>query len=318
VANVRFEEDQVIVDLTVQESGGGTDDHDRDVDIADVTRIVFNGFAGQDRLNVIVGALDAGITLDGIELEFNGGDHDDVLDNTNPTGGVKTRAFGGAGNDTLEGSRFNDTFEGGVGNDTLIGLRGNDTYLFVGTQLGSDVVNEAANVDVDTLDFTNFAGGGVNVDLAVTTARVINAGDLTLRLSSSTGIENVIGTTASDTIRGNSRGNELRGLGERDFLFGREGADDLFGGAGNDDLFGDAGNDDLFGESGIDNLNGGADADTLDGGFFPFLGAPGRDQLTGGTGADTFIRHRRTLQPTLRFEDILDFTAIDAVFTVFH
>src|SRR5262245_21644103 len=156
VADVRFEGDQVIVDLTVQESDGGTDHHDRDVDIDDVTKIVFNGFDGKDKLNLTVGTLDAGVSVAGVELEFHGGDKDDVLDNLTPTSGVKTTAFGDAGNDTLEGGRFNDKFDGGAGNDTLIGLGGNDTYFFSGLNPGRDEVREAANVDTDTLDFSNF------------------------------------------------------------------------------------------------------------------------------------------------------------------
>src|SRR5262249_60943349 len=81
-AQIRFEGDQVHVDLYAGESGGGTDHHDRDKDIEDVTKIVFNGFAGADTVNVEVDTLDSGETLDYVSLEFHGGDNNDTLTQT--------------------------------------------------------------------------------------------------------------------------------------------------------------------------------------------------------------------------------------------
>ncbi len=286
--------DEVLVTITNRQTGEVLEQEDYDRE--DITRIEAFGFGNNDLIR----------NDTDIQSLLDGGTGDDEL-------------IGGGGIDTLEGGSNDDTLEGRGGNDTLRGGANSDTYRFVGTQLGSDVVAEAPNFSVDTLDFSGFAGGGVDVDLASTNERVINAGDLSLRLLSSTGIENVVGTNAADTIRGNGRDNVLNGLGSRDYLYGRAGADDLFGGSGDDFLFGEAGNDDLFGEAGLDNLDGGADADTLDGGYFPTFGAITRDILTGGSGADTFIRHRNRLQPSLRFEDIRDFNpAIDRVFEVWH
>ena len=79
VAVVRFEEDEVHVDLDVEESDGGTDGHSQTEDIADVTRIVFNGFAGDDRLTVFVDQLDQGVTVNDVVLEFNGEGNNDEL-----------------------------------------------------------------------------------------------------------------------------------------------------------------------------------------------------------------------------------------------
>lgn len=279
VVEVRFEEGEVEVDLTAKEgsaSNADTDHTGRTVDISDVTKIVFNGLAGKDKLTVSIDDLDSDVDLNDVLLEFHGGANDDTL--TQLDGGMRTIAFGDAGRDILQGSNFDDILEGGVGNDDLTGGIGNDTYRFVGSLLGSDKVFEAANLDVDTLDFSGFTGGGVNVDLSLTTQRVINSGDLTLQLSSSTGIENVFGTAFEDTIRGNSRDNELHGGALRDRIFG---------GLGADTLLGEGGDDTLSGEGGLDTLDGGAGKDLLDGGFDGL-----RDILIGGTEKDTFVGHR--------------------------
>ena len=280
VVEVRFEGDEVNVDLTAKKgsaSNAGTDHTDRDEDISDVTKIVFNGFAGKDKLTVFVDNLDSDVNLDNVVLEFHGGENDDTL--TQNQGGVRTTAFGDAGRDILQGSRFNDILEGGAGNDDLTGGTGKDTYRFVGSVLGSDNVIEDANLDVDTLDFSGFTGGGLDLDLSSTTPRVVNSGDLSLRLSSSTGIENVIGTAFEDTIRGNSRDNELHGGALKD---------KIFGGLGADTIFGDGGDDELSGEGGLDTINGGAGKDLLDGGFDSL-----KDILIGGADADIFVGHKR-------------------------
>ena len=47
--------------------------------------------------------------------------------------GVKTIAFGDAGNDILVGSKYDDVFEGGTGDDDMPGGGGNDKYVFSGT-----------------------------------------------------------------------------------------------------------------------------------------------------------------------------------------
>jgi Ca2+-binding RTX toxin-like protein len=244
------------------------DEFDRD----DVDEIVANGLGGNDQI----------YNITDIRAKLFGGIGDDTL-------------YGGAANDLLDGGANNDRLLGNGGNDDLIGGAGNDEYRFSGAQLGSDVVYENASVDTDTLEF----GGqdrGVNVNLATTSAQVVNA-NLTLRFSSATGIENVEGSDYNDTIHGNSRNNVLRGDLGIDALYGYEGDDDLFGGSDNDYLYGGIGNDDLcgeqghdflYGELGLDNLDGGADNDLLDGGQDGVM-----DNLKGGAGRDTFVQYRR-------------------------
>ena len=119
VAEIRFEGDKVNVDLYAGDSEGDTDHHDSDKDIEDVTRIIFNGFAGDDTVNVVVDSLDSGVTLDNIRLEFHGGENNDTLTQTG--GGVYTVANGDGGNDFLQGSRFNDLIEGGADDDIMDG-----------------------------------------------------------------------------------------------------------------------------------------------------------------------------------------------------
>ncbi|WP_295641009.1 Ig-like domain-containing protein, partial [uncultured Methylibium sp.] len=77
------------------------------------------------------------------------------------------------------------------------------------------------------------------------------------------GLNNIIGTTGTDT---------LNGTGGADYLIGRAGNDTLSAAGGADYLDGGAGNDSLNGGGGNDVLYGGA----------------GNDALTGGTGADVF------------------------------
>jgi Ca2+-binding RTX toxin-like protein len=224
---------------------------------------------------------------------MRGGDGDDVL-------------IGGTARDVIFGGDDNDTLEGGRGNDDLTGDEGSDTYRFVGSQLGVDAVFEDAagddddSEDIDTLNFSGLAGA-INVDLALTSEQVVNSSHLRLRLSSSTGIENVVGTAFEDTIKGNSRDNVLRGEGLKDRIYGRDGNDTLLGGGGDDHM---------FGEGGFDRLEGGAGRDFLDGGVDGFA-----DELVGGGDRDTFVlRKRRGSDPGPLEQSLVDYnSALDAI-----
>ena len=50
-------------------------------------------------------------------------------------------AFGGEGNDTINGTGGNDIIDGGAGNDTLYGGNGNDTYVFTSGS-GNDTLRD--------------------------------------------------------------------------------------------------------------------------------------------------------------------------------
>ena len=307
------DDDQVIVEVRNPANGDYLAQEDYDLD--DIDELVVSALDGNDHI-------------------YNGTD-------------IRARIYAGTGHDVLESSGGNDLLDagagydllaGGQGDDELIGGSGSDVYYFWATEQGSDVVYESPSQDIDTLNF-NWLDGPVNLDLASIAEQVVNANHLRLRLSSDSGIEDVTGSDFDDVIRGNSRDNLLTGMAGNDtldgrlgndvlrggdgidWLFGQAGNDNLAGGAGDDHLwggenddtmYGDDGNDHLYGENGRDTLNGGAGNDHLDGGFDAF-----QDQLTGGSGSDRFVQHRKHLQRSV-LDQMLDFTSVDAVFTIWH
>jgi Ca2+-binding RTX toxin-like protein len=232
--------------------------------------------------------------------------------------------YGGVGNDTISGGAGNDTIYGEAGDDTLNGGAGNDTYRFWGDySLGTDTIAETASNGADTLDFTGVIGSSVQMSL-------MNAGTsaygvtlyLDLIISNANAVENVKGTSQSDTIIGNDLDNVLEGFGGgdsinggegNDLLYGGDGDDNIRGGEGNDTIFGGAGDDYLYGniadcdcaendsdiiygEAGVDHLYGEGSADFLDGGF-------GFDYLDDGGQSGDFISDR----PVIYFDvDVID------------
>lgn len=159
--------------------------------------------------------------LDGFSVNVNMGDGNDLA-----VGGLLARVQGGAGADTFviqdpvllgavaAGSpqaAFVNTLPGG----TFEGGLGSDTYSFLGEQIGAVKVGEApvsgVDSDTDLLDFSGYQGGPIHLDLARTDAQILTAGKLTLTLSSSDGLEDVVGTSWGDVIQGNDRPNHLSG-----------------------------------------------------------------------------------------------------------
>ncbi len=103
---------------------------------------------------------------------------------------------------------------------TFTGSGGNDTFYFVGGSsvgsssaysFGNMTLGETAPTGQDTVDFSNYLGGGVNLNLNDAGPQVITPLMLTLTLPSSPGIADVIGSPAADTIIGNSPSNVLQG-----------------------------------------------------------------------------------------------------------
>jgi len=219
---------------------------------------------------------------------IKGGDGDDTLIGDGGQGSAYDTV---SGSPTYgEGILGDDTLEGEQGTDHLAGENGGDTYRFEATDselLGSDYVEDSfaiahAAVGRDKLDFhelvppTGFTGISVNISLSTT--QVISGNpsspQLSLRLSTSSSIEDVDGTDhdtrGDDTIIGNALGNILRGS----FFDSSVGKDTIYGGGGNDVLWGMGGTDVLYGEAGNDQ--------------FETAGDPGSaDILHGGTGTDT-------------------------------
>lgn len=159
-----------------------------------------------------------------------------------PTPGVSGNDTlrGGAGNDSLDGGGGDDLLLGGAGNDTIVGGAGVDTVSY------EDAVNNIG-VGVFLWRPSNHSQGDGGVDQII-------------------GIENVIGSTTSDTLEGDANNNVLTGLAGNDALVGHQGDDTLEGGAGFDFLRGRDGNDIMRGGADDDFLSGGEGDDTFDGG----------------------------------------------------
>ena len=255
-------------------------------------------------------------------IYFTGGDNGDSF--TNYTS-MKSAAAGGAGDDVLTGGSGADTLNGGDGDDWLEGRGGNDelrgghgsdwyVYSTGPVNYGSDTIIEAANADVDTLDFDQF-GSGISLDLGNTATQLVThtpvIGKLSLTFSDTRGIEDLIGTAFADRITGNARHNVLDGWLGNDTVEGYGGNDSLWGGEGNDVLWpmnGDntvhdgAGNDVVdfsyssvpvtyFTEGGNDTVIGSSFADYIVGsaGNDSILGGNGNDKLGGSGGDDTIV-----------------------------
>src|SRR5262249_27551033 len=153
-------------------------------------------------------------------------------------GGVLSNFTGGAGADhflildpTLLGvspaylsDSSNATFLASLPGGTFSGGRGDDTYQFVGGQsFGFNTVTITAAVPTandsggkDTLDFSSYEGGGVNLNLASTAAQTSYFGSTTtprlvIQLSSANGIEDAVGSPGADHFTGNNQANTFFG-----------------------------------------------------------------------------------------------------------
>lgn len=251
--------------------------------------------------------------------------------------GIKVTAGNAA--DVLIGSAFDDQLYG-AGASTLKGGKGNDTYVVA----GADVITEAANEGIDTVQVTSSWVLADNIE------------NLTLL---GTNAINGTGNSSANSITGNSAANALSGGAGNDTLDGGAGNDTLDGGTGNDSLIGGIGDDAYIVDSsgdeviessgagldtvrsslswtlganlenlilnGTGNINGtGNDAANLlignaanntllgQGGNDRIIGGPGIDRLTGGAGADVFefAAGDALIGPGINaFETITDFEA---------
>jgi Ca2+-binding RTX toxin-like protein len=188
--------------------------------------------------------------------------------------------------DTLLGNARANTIVGLAGDDALVGREGDDRYVFSGSLAASVSVVESTDADSDTLDFSGLTNGGLTLDLATMTSQAIATG-LTLTLSSTTGLENVVGTVSADTLVGNARDNSFTGLAGDDRLEGGDGADTVVETADVDftltptSLMG-VGSDALVGIERAE-LTAGAGATT-----FLIDAWTGSATLTGGVGSDRY------------------------------
>ncbi|MBO4296670.1 MAG: calcium-binding protein, partial [Desulfovibrio sp.] len=184
------------------------------------------------------------------------GDITERSDNVTLTMGTSQTGalYGGAGNDTLTGNKFNDNLWGGKGDDTLDGGAGSDR-LYGG--LGNDKLygGEGNDVLVGGTGSDKLYGGEGNdalfadgtLDLQNMVADTANAGTLIGYLDgkSDAALEAFAETYGGESIGAN--GNILEGGAGNDLLFGGAGDDVFVGGTGADRIFGGAGGDLLIG-----------------------------------------------------------------------
>ena len=210
--------------------------------------------------------------------------------------------IGTPGNDSLLGTDSADVMKGLAGDDVIFAFAGNDT---IDGGAGGDTISGGAGTDTVTfIDST----ASVTVDMVNGTA--VSSGET----DNFTEVENIIGSTFSDSITGDGNSNILNGSSGADTLIGGAGDDTLIGGSGADNLQGGAGEDTASFESegsltfsmnagtatiggvvdtisSIENVVGGVFNDTIAGnsGSNTIEGGAGSDTLTGGGGADMFL-----------------------------
>ena len=121
----------------------------------------------------------------------------------------------------------------GIEKVVLAGQDGSDTYQFYADSPSGVVRIEDSLGDADTIDFSKTILSSVKLNLAETVAQTVNS-NLTLQLTSASGIERLFGGAKADILSGNSNANTIVGNGGRDTMCGGIGSDILMGGPGND------------------------------------------------------------------------------------
>ncbi len=183
------------------------------------------------------------------------------------------------GNDTVIGTRFNDTVDGGDGDDQII---------VNGLAQGVDKVTGGAGFDRiqgtvgdDAIGLMGF-GAANSVELI--------DGDSGVNVIQGDGIANTLNFSAT-TLLNIAR---IEGLAGNDIITGSAGADVMVGGTGSDKLYG-GGGDDIFvvegGDQGVDTIAGDAGYDRIIGGagddvmqLFSFTGSSTVEEIDGGSG----------------------------------
>ena len=266
---------------TVNVLGGSGDDMITISSIADVRALVLNIDGQAD--NDTISAADANIG--DVRLRLFGGDGNDTItgsrnnDTINGDDGDDS-LIGGLGNDLFNGGDGNDTMAGDGGNDTLLGNTGNDS---VQGGDGNDFV--LGNLGNDTLggdDGNDTLSGGFGDDVLNG-----NSGDDLLagnqdndKLLGGSGSDSLDGGTGDDTLRGQADNDLIKGGDGNDVVFGDDGDDIVDGGDGDDDIELGDGDDIVSGGDGHDTINGESGDDTI-------LGGNGNDNQIGGAGIDS-------------------------------
>ena len=219
---------------------------------------------------------------------------------------IQNTIVGTRGNDSLTGNDANELFISETGDDTVLGEGGTDIIFgdedrdFIAAGRGNDIVYAGKQTDVvfggkqddrifgdrasDTLygdrGFDTIVGdNGNNIDLTGNDGDLIFGGEAGDAIAGNQGRDTVYAGKDSDIAYGGK---------DNDLIFGDKGRDSLYGDSGDDSLFGGVlnsldsdpdGQDLLFGGNGNDLFNGQEGDDTL-------LGGNGRDLVFGGKGGD--------------------------------
>jgi hypothetical protein len=218
----------------------------------------------------------------GLAAEAFGGDGNDLLEGYVTGGGPLAQVLdGGAGNDKLDGDLGNDVVrggpgddevDGGAGDDRVEGNEGNDTlYGDHYEDPAHDVVDGGAGFDLVS-DYDQ-PGKDFNPPVAISFDGVANDG----RPGEN---DNLIGV---ERLESSVHGTFAGGPGDDQFFVKAnltEGPSTITGGAGNDRLTGWDHDETIDGGPGDDRVEGGYSDDVLTGG-------PGRDQIFGDSTTDT-------------------------------
>lgn len=293
---------QVTVNGNLQLCGGFT------VNAANVDYISVDGQGGADEID-LSGVTSVKFTNGALTTVVAGGDGDDTifgsmfpdyLSGDNHLDSI----IGGAGNDTLLGAAGDDELEGGAGNDLLDGGSDNNSFIFSGfTNLGTDSISPSDSNSIDTLDFSSFVAY-INLDLAVTGNQLLYPSVLTLNLSSSTAIENVISTGSGANLLGNSNDNI--------FTFSNASQAVVFEGRGGNDTYSGIASSAYFTFQGASGLVLGDDiidvaADILEFDFQNYAAAITLDLSTTGTFQDVATDGSATDMLSLRLDQTASF-----------
>ncbi len=131
----------------------------------------------------------------------------------------------------IYGSFGDDTIDGKGGDDQLFGDSGDDTFRVSFALDGVDSIDGGDGVD--TMDYSQLSQSvTLSLDGSNNSTAMIDGGDS----DQIKNIENILGSTQSDTLRGDSNSNILLGNEGDDTIEGGEGDDTLKGGDGEDTL----------------------------------------------------------------------------------
>ncbi|MDQ1850519.1 S8 family serine peptidase [Gemmobacter fulvus] len=252
----------------ISDSNGGTD-------TVNASAVTSNSVI---RLDGVAGSIDGvGVSFTNIEHAIGGDGNDDLYGSSaiNQLHGMRgaDELFGGQGLDTLYGGTGNDTLNGGLDKDSSYGGDGNDRFV---VSFGNYGDNAYGGSGTDTLDMSAaLTTVPYRIDLAAQLYEYMPNGEGSNGTYDLQSVENVVGSTGSDSITGDGVSNVLSGNDGNDTITGGSGLDTIYGGTGNDVIDGGLDKDDLYGGDGNDrflltgyhyagNVYGGNDTDTLD------------------------------------------------------